>query len=168
MAWKNIVLICAYGGLWRLFVNISATAIFFKNYQWIVGELDIFCVEFVGHLLCSFPCMCLITLTLIFLIHFQEKMWKRHVNYCCKSWDPTECVIQMTSEVTTNNSLIKYCWNIYCSHLWLAFIIIIGWFFGLSPTLEWTNLSFHLLENLWLVVFCVSLFFMSLNLSVAV
>ncbi len=86
---------------------------------------------------------------------------------CCKSWDPTECVIQMT-EVTTNNSLIKYCWNIYCSNLWLGFIIIIGWFFGLSPTLERTNLSFHLLENLWLVVFCVSLFFMSLNLSVAV
>jgi hypothetical protein len=64
---KDIVLICAYGGSLS---TVQPQLFFLKITNEFVGKLDIFCVQFVGHVF--FLYMCLITF--IFLINFQEKM----------------------------------------------------------------------------------------------
>jgi hypothetical protein len=85
--------------LWRLVVNSSATS---KITNKFVGKLDIFCVQFVGRVFFSIDVFNNLNISHSFPgenVKGECSLLSTTVFMCCKSWDPTECVIQMT-EVT--------------------------------------------------------------------
>jgi hypothetical protein len=126
MAWKNVVCCVTYG-LMAVRCQKFSYSYLLRNLPMnsLVNWLDFLCNLFC---MCCLLNMCLITS--LFLLHFQEKMWKVHeastVNYCVGILQNMSSKWQRV--VTTNASFSKVLLeHSQSSHLLLGFITIIGW-----------------------------------------